>query len=74
MNAWIAKHGRLKLLLPVAVMLCAYAVFSGGRYVLHQMLVAKVHAGMCRSKPDAPHAKPLLFSSNQTRPIPGQQR
>ena len=28
MNAWIAKHGRLKLLLPVAVMLCAYGFLN----------------------------------------------
>jgi len=74
MNAWIAKHGVLKLLLPVALLLGAYAVFSGGRYVLHQMLVAKVHAGICRTRPDAQPAKSLLFSSNQSHSIPARQR
>jgi hypothetical protein len=41
-----------KQLFTVLVILFAFILISGGRYVLHHFIVENVHADICRSKPD----------------------
>lgn len=50
MRQFIVQHGTWLLFMLTVV--AAFAVFIAGRTVLHQMISAKVHSGMCRTKPD----------------------
>jgi hypothetical protein len=41
-----------KQLFTVLVILFAFILISGGRYLLQNFIVKNVHADICRSKPD----------------------
>ncbi len=55
MQLFIARYGKLLFILLTLVV--AFAVFFAGRRLLLQMISAKVHSGICRSKPAAPVAQ-----------------